>query len=178
MVDAIKHFGQVTQDVTDSVRCILSVRVKSVLWIFTSLKSNCSTARILILNVDPISWALFSLHLLTRLLVMILVCIYFSCFSLCMNGPYNWKFSPFRKALVNNYICELKVYLYSLHSILKFYWIFHHILLNFWLKRFIISLNCISETGITFISVVQLSKYETSTRFVAIWNTHTSNPDL
>jgi len=31
MVDAIKHFGQVTQDVTDSVRCILSVRVKSVL---------------------------------------------------------------------------------------------------------------------------------------------------
>jgi len=31
MADPIEHFGQVTQEVTDSVRCILLVRVKSAL---------------------------------------------------------------------------------------------------------------------------------------------------
>jgi len=47
MVDTIKCFGQMTEDVTDLVRSILSVRVKCVLQVFTFIKSNCSTARIL-----------------------------------------------------------------------------------------------------------------------------------
>jgi hypothetical protein len=55
MVDTIKWFGQMTEDVTDLMRSILSVRVKCLLQVFTFLKSNCSTARILILNVYPIS---------------------------------------------------------------------------------------------------------------------------